>query len=267
MSMSTPDLPSKAPSMTPPVDQIIEEAHTDGTELEEEEEEDDTGATVLPVSKLKKILKIDPNYTVTSELAVFVIAKLTELFIKHLAMKAHLNATTEKRKTVQYKDFSLAVALNEDLKFLKRMVPQTTSVRKLVAKDAIKYSKTASALKSTAKSKPKAPEKGKIGLEKGQQTLNFKKLKTNSEKAVERAESVDSEGMEQDSDKGEADGEKTESERGESVRPEENVEDLELVDSEPDYSDNDDEDDDIKLEEPEEKDAEEDDDEIAEIEK
>ncbi|GMM33180.1 hypothetical protein DASC09_005050 [Saccharomycopsis crataegensis] len=171
---------------------------------DEESQDEDMGTTVLPIAKVKRILKIDPNYTPTSETTVFMIAKSTELFIKHLAMKAHLNANVEKRKKVQYKDFSAAVAANEELVFLKRMVPPTVSVRKLVKNDQIKYSKSRSATKSLvtkttkktttatkggeSEENKKEPETNKEPvLEKGQQVLNFKRAKTNPDAATATA--------------------------------------------------------------------------------
>lgn len=185
----------------------------DADEDETDEEDGNLGKSVLPIAKVKRILKVDNSYLPTTESSVFTVAKSTEFFIQHLAMQAYSNAKIEKRKRLQYKDFSSAVSNHENLFFLKKMVPPTVSVRKLAASDSIKYSKSRSQIKNTVKAKKstvsketketvsKAGEKNKDGdsetpsgknnsktLPKGQQVLNFKKLKNEASNEADDAE-------------------------------------------------------------------------------
>lgn len=158
-----------------PSNEVVQESQ------DKDEEEDAQGTTVLPMAKVKRILKIDPSYTLSSESSGFVVAKSTEFFVKYLAQQASVNAKLEKRKKVQYKDFSAAVHSRDQLQFLKKLVPQTISVRKLVAEDKIKFNKGTSDLKIA---KPKATRelvpaaKEKQPLLKGQQVLNFPSIRT-----------------------------------------------------------------------------------------
>lgn len=136
-----------------------QEEHHDEEDGEEEVEEDTSGTSVLPLSKVKKIFKVDPEHLGASEAAVFTTAVATELFIQFFTEQASLIARSDKRKKLQYKDFSAAVMNIEQLQFLTDTVPQTHNLQGLVAKNKVKYNKD-------------------VTLEKGQQTLSMGK-KTN----------------------------------------------------------------------------------------
>lgn len=86
-----------------------------------------TGTTQLPLSRVKKIIAIDPELAACSNSGAFLIAQATELFIAHLASSAHTVVRSERkpRKVIQYKDLAAAVARNENLEFLSDVVPQT----------------------------------------------------------------------------------------------------------------------------------------------
>lgn len=161
-------------------------------EVEEVESEHTYGVHILPLLKTKRILKSDPNYTLASEATAFIITKSAEYFVKHIMEKAYMNASTEKRKKIQYKDFSDAVFNNEELFFLKRIIPRTTTVKHLVENNTIRVRKAkADSVKNIMKKNNKEvkikgkhdlneksnPEIQKPVLPKGQQTLNFKVIK------------------------------------------------------------------------------------------
>lgn len=124
---------------------------------EEDEEEESSGTSVLPLSKIKKIFKTDPEHVSASEAAVFSTAIATELFIQYFTEQASLIARSEKRKKLQYKDFSSAVTNIEQLNFLSDTVPKTVNLKKLVDQNKVNYS-------TKNKQQP---------LSKGQQTLSL----------------------------------------------------------------------------------------------
>lgn len=126
-------------------------------EIDEEDEDGASGTSVLPLSKIKKIFKTDPEHVSASEAAVFTTAVATELFIQFFTEQASLIARSEKRKKLQYKDFSSAVSNIEQLYFLGDTVPKACNLKKLVEHDKVRYNTDPNA-------KP---------LEKGQSTLNF----------------------------------------------------------------------------------------------
>lgn len=121
------------------------DAPDDHTQEEEEEHEDEdedepTGTSVLPLSRIKKIFKTDPDHVSASEAAVFTTAIATELFIQYFTEQASLIARSEKRKKLQYKDFSAAVSNIEQLYFLSDTVPKTHNLEGLVKTNKVKYS-------------------------------------------------------------------------------------------------------------------------------
>lgn len=141
---------------------------------EEEAQEDTSGTSVLPLSKVKKIFKTDPEHLGASEAAVFTTAVATELFIQYFTEQASLIARSEKRKKLQYKDFSAAVASIEQLQFLNDTVPQTHNLKGLVEKNKVKYNKNGV-------------------LEKGQRTLQFGSKKATTTTAANHKTNPDEE--------------------------------------------------------------------------
>ena len=94
-----------------------------------------SGTTQLPLSRVKKIIAIDPELAACSNPGAFLIAQATELFIAHLASSAHTVVRSERklRKVIQYKDLAAAVARNENLEFLSDVVPQTVPFKEAKA--------------------------------------------------------------------------------------------------------------------------------------
>jgi histone H3/H4 len=147
----------------------IDEANED----DEEGEEGASGTSVLPLSRIKKIFKTDPEHLGASEAAVFTTAVATELFVQYFAEQASLIARSDKRKKLQYKDFSAAVANIEQLHFLTDTVPPTHNLKGLVEKNKVKYAKESAA------------------LEKGQQTLQLGKKTAKGTDEGEESDSQD----------------------------------------------------------------------------
>ncbi|CAK7912652.1 DNA polymerase epsilon subunit C [[Candida] anglica] len=163
---------------------------------EEEEEEEEEASLSLPLSKIKKIFKLDPEYTAASPGAVYATGLATELFIQYFVEQASMSAKMDKRKKIQYKDFSSAVSHNDALTFLRDTVPKTQELSALISKNIIDVNgqpgvadmdtmgssttgeqEDVEEVQTTTHSKP---------LAKGQQTLNFGRA-TPQAKAVDPA--------------------------------------------------------------------------------
>lgn len=99
--------------------------------------EDDSYSLSLPLSKVKRIFKMDPEYKGASQLAVYATGVATELFIQYLTEQALANTKLEKRKKLVYKDLSNAVSSHDTLYFLNDTVPKTIPLS-LVLKEKAK---------------------------------------------------------------------------------------------------------------------------------
>ncbi|XP_061419883.1 DNA polymerase epsilon subunit 4 [Lethenteron reissneri] len=73
----------------------------------------------LPLSRVKSIMKADPDVALAAHEAVFLIAKATELFIEAIAKDAYGFALQGKRKTLQRKDLDNAVDAVDEFAFLE----------------------------------------------------------------------------------------------------------------------------------------------------
>lgn len=103
--------------------------------IEDDKEADlDEGIDLLslPLSKIKKIFKMDPDYVGASRSAVFATGVATELFIQYFTEHAYMLAKMDKRKKLQYKDFSNAVLSQDTLYFLGDTVPKAQTLSSLI---------------------------------------------------------------------------------------------------------------------------------------
>ncbi|PAA68270.1 hypothetical protein BOX15_Mlig014007g1 [Macrostomum lignano] len=85
---------------------------------ETEKENEVVKLSSLPVSKMKLIMKADPDTRLINKEAVLAVAKATELFIQQLGKAAHDFAVKSKRKTVTKKDVELAINWHPVFSFL-----------------------------------------------------------------------------------------------------------------------------------------------------
>lgn len=99
--------------------EVATENHEEGRNSEATAEEKTERLTKLPLARIKYIMKVDPEVSLSSQEAVFLISKATEYFIQTLAKEAQTFTAQSKRKTVQKKDVELAVANVESLFFLE----------------------------------------------------------------------------------------------------------------------------------------------------
>lgn len=89
-------------------------AATDG-----DEEEGVSGNTSFPVSRIRAIMKLDPDTGKMGADAVYLVARSTELFVQYLADKAYHITQESRRKTVMKKDILTAVQPATNLEFLE----------------------------------------------------------------------------------------------------------------------------------------------------
>lgn len=75
-------------------------------------------ATRLPVSRIKNIMKFDPDVNIITQEAAYLVAKCTEQFVENFAKAAYESTQTHKRKTLQKKDIENAVLSEERYTFL-----------------------------------------------------------------------------------------------------------------------------------------------------
>ncbi|KAG7287696.1 hypothetical protein NEMBOFW57_007209 [Staphylotrichum longicolle] len=97
-----------------------------------------TGQTQLPLTRVKKIIAVDPDITVCSNNAAFVITLATEMFVQYLTGEAQNMTKLERkpRRNIQYKDMANAVTHQDNLEFLEDIIPKTTSYKEIKAKAA-----------------------------------------------------------------------------------------------------------------------------------
>ncbi|KAL6940158.1 hypothetical protein ACO0QE_004053 [Hanseniaspora vineae] len=149
---------------------------------------------LLPLGKIKKICKSDPDYLLQSNLASVVGGLATQLFIEkftedsllqahvrdrpgnanvsanantNMSANASANANTKTRLT--YDDLHQSVSKDDKYMFLKDIIPKQKSLHALVRDNKIRYSV----------------------LESGQQMLNFQSMNANQEVVLENHQDED----------------------------------------------------------------------------
>ncbi|XP_071161320.1 DNA polymerase epsilon subunit 4-like [Mytilus edulis] len=73
----------------------------------------------LPLSRIKVIMKTDPDVTLASQEAVVALCKATELFIGAISKDAVVTTLNSKRKTLQRKDLDVVLDSRDGYAFLE----------------------------------------------------------------------------------------------------------------------------------------------------
>ncbi|XP_052107013.1 DNA polymerase epsilon subunit 4-like [Mytilus californianus] len=73
----------------------------------------------LPLSRIKVIMKTDPDVTLASQEAVVALCKATELFIGAISKDAVVTTLSSKRKTLQRKDLDVVLDSRDGYAFLE----------------------------------------------------------------------------------------------------------------------------------------------------
>ncbi|RMJ27646.1 CCAAT-binding factor complex subunit [Aspergillus sp. HF37] len=78
----------------------------------------------LPLARIKKVMKADPDVKMISAEAPILFAKGCDVFITELTMRAWIHAEDNKRRTLQRSDIAAALAKSDMFDFLIDIVPR-----------------------------------------------------------------------------------------------------------------------------------------------
>ncbi|KIJ17937.1 hypothetical protein PAXINDRAFT_167856 [Paxillus involutus ATCC 200175] len=114
---------------TPEAHADIEHAGDDGSTTKKRGKKEgpvlrerEPGKSVLPFSRVQRIIKADKDLPIVAKDATFLISLATEEFIKRLSEACHKIAEREKRTTVQQKDVAGIVRRVEEFLFLEEII-------------------------------------------------------------------------------------------------------------------------------------------------
>ncbi|SCV05180.1 LANO_0H01816g1_1 [Lachancea nothofagi CBS 11611] len=100
-------------------------------------------APKLPLSKVKRIAKTDPDYTITSQSAIAAVAFATELFVQVLTeeglARSQLEKSSGSRLTLRYENLAAVVASSERFAFLSDVLPETHNLVALTRENRVRY--------------------------------------------------------------------------------------------------------------------------------
>ncbi|VEU22119.1 DEKNAAC103154 [Brettanomyces naardenensis] len=96
------------------------------------------GMLTLPMSRIKRIVKLDPEHISSTEAANYMLGVGAELFVMNFTSQAASVAKTNKRKKIQYSDVHKVVSGTDNLLFLKDLVPKTSSLGQLVKEKKVR---------------------------------------------------------------------------------------------------------------------------------
>ncbi|KAG8934189.1 hypothetical protein FRC01_004522 [Tulasnella sp. 417] len=89
-----------------------------------EEETFDFKHPTLPLARIKKVMKSDPDVKMIGSDAPILFAKACEIFIAELTSRAWLVASAHKRRTLSRADIAKAIAKSDQFDFLIDIVPR-----------------------------------------------------------------------------------------------------------------------------------------------
>jgi histone H3/H4 len=81
----------------------------------------------LPLARIKKVMKADPEVKMISAEAPILFAKGCDIFITELTMRAWIHAEDNKRRTLQRSDIAAALSKSDMFDFLIDIVPREES--------------------------------------------------------------------------------------------------------------------------------------------
>lgn len=82
------------------------------------------GNQILPLARIKKIMKLDEDVKMISAEAPLLFAKACEIFIHELTLRAWLHTDDNKRRTLQKNDIAMAISKYDQFDFLIDIVPR-----------------------------------------------------------------------------------------------------------------------------------------------
>ncbi|CAG0892868.1 unnamed protein product, partial [Darwinula stevensoni] len=85
---------------------------------------EDFKTSVLPLARIKKIMKLDEDVKMISAEAPVLFAKAAEIFIHELTLRAWVHTEDNKRRTLQRNDIAMAITKFDQFDFLIDIVPR-----------------------------------------------------------------------------------------------------------------------------------------------
>nr|XP_034825960.1 nuclear transcription factor Y subunit gamma [Maniola hyperantus] len=85
---------------------------------------EDFKTQVLPLARIKKIMKLDEEVKMISAEAPVLFAKAAEIFIHELTLRAWSHTEDNKRRTLQRNDIAMAISKSDQFDFLIDIVPR-----------------------------------------------------------------------------------------------------------------------------------------------
>ena len=73
----------------------------------------------LPLTRVRMMIKSDPDVSIVGQEALMVITKATEMFIAYVTRECYTQTLQAKRKTIQKRDFDACIPLRDELAFLE----------------------------------------------------------------------------------------------------------------------------------------------------
>jgi nuclear transcription factor Y gamma len=116
----------------------------------------------LPLARIKKVMKADPEVKMISAEAPILFAKGCDIFITELTMRAWIHAEENKRRTLQRSDIASALAKSDMFDFLIDIVPR---------EDASTHAKRTSGAAQAAQAGPGQPQMAGVGPNHGQHPM------------------------------------------------------------------------------------------------
>ena len=107
-------------------------------------------AIELPMARIKRLMRCDPDVKTVSKIATVLMAKATEEFIQSLVAGSIKASAAKRRKTVKYEDVATAVLRADHFAFLAKDLPIEDGAAERRKGDA---ARRAAARRAAAKSK------------------------------------------------------------------------------------------------------------------
>ncbi|XP_055617930.1 nuclear transcription factor Y subunit gamma-like isoform X2 [Toxorhynchites rutilus septentrionalis] len=118
------DNASQAPEKMSEAQRNIEEFWPEVTREMQQIKHVEPGNQLLPLARIKKIMKLDEDVKMISAEAPLLFAKAAEMFIQELTLRAWLHTEDNKRRTLQRSDIAMAIAKYDMFDFLIDIVPR-----------------------------------------------------------------------------------------------------------------------------------------------
>lgn len=132
----------------------------------------DSKNQILPLARIKKIMKLDENAKMIAAEAPLLFAKACEYFIQELTLRAWVHTEENKRRTLQRSDIATAISIYDQFDFLIDIVPREEIKPELLGTPTKKESPSCTAT-SQAVAGIQSPAPAASSSEQQQQPLQY----------------------------------------------------------------------------------------------